>query len=159
VPRWFNEGLAMSVERSWGLEDQSRLLYQLVLGPVITLNEVERLFAGSESNQSRAYALSGAFLRDLMEQHGERSPAEILSRVGRGETFDRAFTTVIGVPLDSAESAFWERQKIWTTWLPIITSSTAVWMAVTIIALFAIRRRRRKDAELRRKWEEEEPED
>jgi hypothetical protein len=29
VPRWFNEGLAMALERTWGLQDEARLLQEL----------------------------------------------------------------------------------------------------------------------------------
>src|SRR5262249_19521978 len=32
IPRWFNEGLAMAAEHGWRFEDQTQLLYQLVLG-------------------------------------------------------------------------------------------------------------------------------
>lgn len=159
VPRWFNEGLAMSVERSWRFGDQTRLLYQLMVGPTESLSDVERLFAAGESSQGRAYTLSGAFIRDLLEQHGQDTAANILMRMRRGETFERAFAGVTGSTLDSAESAFWRRERVWTTWAPILTSSAAVWALVTIIALLAIRRRRKKDAELHRKWDEEESSD
>src|SRR6266566_1573017 len=41
VPRWFNEGLAMAAEHAWRFEDQTQLLYQLVLGPRISLHELD----------------------------------------------------------------------------------------------------------------------
>ena len=159
VPRWFNEGLAMAAERSWGFGDQTRLLYQLVLGRDTSLAEMERLFEDSQSSPSseaRAYALSGALVRDLVEQHGPAAPREILARMRGGAAFDRAFAEITGVTPGEAESDFRQRQRIWTTWFPIITSSATLWVAVTIIALWAIRRRRQKDAALRRKFEEEE---
>jgi hypothetical protein len=158
VPRWFNEGLAMAAERGWRVEDQTRLLYEFVLGPRTTLGEMNRLFTGGRRNQERAYALAGAFIRDLMRRHGDSAPALILGRVKRGITFDSAFRDAVGVALLDAESDFWRRQRIWTTWLPIITSSAAVWLLVTVIAMLAIRRRRQKDAAIRKKWDEEEEE-
>ncbi len=158
VPRWFNEGLAMAAERSWGFEDQTRLLYQLVLGPTAGLDEIDRLFAGSRRNQDRAYALAGAFVRDVIRQYGHTVPARVLGGVRSGAPFEAAFADAAGVTLGQAESDFWQKQRIWTTWLPIVTSSATVWMIVTIIALLAIRRRRQKDAEMQRKWDEEESE-
>ncbi|HYR87779.1 MAG TPA: hypothetical protein VE422_27100 [Terriglobia bacterium] len=158
VPRWFNEGLAMASEGSWGLEDQTRVLYELALGPRITLNEIDRLFLADRRGQDRAYALSGAFTRDLLLQHGSAAPGRILDRLRRGSPFDVAFSDGTGRNLSDAESEFWRRQRIWTTWVPIVTSSATLWLLVTIIAILAIRRRRQKDAEIRKRWDEEEPE-
>jgi hypothetical protein len=54
------------------------------------------------------------------------------------------------------ESRFWDSQRVWTTWVSILFSDESLWMAVTLLALLAILRRRRKNAETERKWEEEE---
>jgi len=158
VPRWFNEGLAMASEGSWGLEVHTRVLYELVLGPRITLTDIDRLFLGDRRSQDRAYALSGAFIRDLLRQDGSAAPGKILDRLKRGAPFDVAFADGTGRNLYDAESEFWRRQRIWTTWVPIVTSSATLWLLVTFIALLAIRRRRQKDAEIRNKWEQEEAE-
>lgn len=162
VPRWFNEGLAMAAERSRSFEDETRSLYQFVVGPAASLAELERLFSAGQDSQpilDRAYALSAAFVRDLIQEHGQAAPGRLLQRMRNGAPFDRAFTVITGQTPGEAESRFWQRQRIWTTWVPIITSSAAVWALVTIIALVAIRRRRQKDAVMRRKWDEEESDD
>jgi len=156
VPRWFNEGLAMAVERTWRFQDQTQLLYQLMLGSRTSLAGLDRLFGGTPSDQTRAYALAGSFVRDLLQERGAKIPGGILMRVGRGSSFDDAFTAATGKTPATANSEFWERQRIWTTWVPIVTSTATLWLAVTVLALFAIRRRRQKDAEIEEKWEEEE---
>jgi hypothetical protein len=155
IPRWFNEGLAMSAERGWRFQDQSQLLYQLMIGPRTSLDELDRLFEGDRSAQNRAYALAGAFVRDLLQRQGARAPAEILMRVKQGSTFETAFVDVTGVTPAHAESEFWGRQRIWTTWVPIVTSSATVWIVVTLLALWAIRRRRQKNSEIEKRWEED----
>lgn len=156
VPIWFNEGLAMSAERAWRFEDQGRFLYHMILNPEMSLADVNRSFAGEREDQLRAYALAGAFVRQLIQRYGQSLPAEILSRVRRGMTFDVAFRDATAVTLVSAESDFWRSQRLWTRWVPIITSSAALWALITLLAMFAIRRRRQKDAEIRRAWEDEE---
>jgi hypothetical protein len=156
VPRWFNEGVAMTVEHAWRFEDQTQLLYQLVLGSRTSLRDIDNLFTGTQTDQARAYALAGAFVRDLLDQYGSKGPGEILVRMKQGASFDAAFADVTGRSPNTANSEFWERQRIWTTWVPIITSSATLWLAVTILALFAIRRRRQKNVEIEKKWEEEE---
>jgi len=156
IPRWFNEGLAMAAEHAWRFEDQTQLLYQLVLGSRTNLRELDRLFVGNQSEQARAYALAGAFVRDVLDRRGPAAPGEILMLVRRGTPFDDAFAHVAGKTPAAAESEFWERQRIWTTWVPIMTSSTTLWLAVTVLALVAIRRRHQKNVEIEKKWEEEE---
>ena len=156
VPRWFNEGLAMAAERGWRFEDQTRVLYELVLGPRRSLADINGMFGDDQRSQERAYALAAAFMRYVMQRHGDAAPASVLSLVRRGLPFDSAFADALGVKLLDAETDFWCRQRIWTTWVPIVTSSAAVWLLVTLIAMLAIRRRRQKDAEFRKKWEEEE---
>jgi hypothetical protein len=156
VPRWFHEGVAMAAEQPWGLEDRTRLMYELALGPRTAVEELDRLFAGSRREQTRAYVLAGAFVRDLLDRAGFTAPAEILRRVARDARFEAAFANVAGVTVFDAEERFWRRQRLWSTWVPLLTSTTAVWMLVTLLALFAIRKRRQKSAALRRRWNEEE---
>jgi hypothetical protein len=146
----------MAAERSWGFSDQTQFLYQLVLGPATSFSEMDALFAGDKGDQDRAYAISGAIVRELIQQFSATAAAEILARVRRGIPFEAAFADVAGVTIHQAESDFWRRQRVWTTWVPILTSSATVWMLVTFIAIVAIRKRRQKDAEMKRKWDEEE---
>ena len=159
IPRWFNEGLAMAAEHGWRFEDQTELIYQLALGARASLYEIDRLFSGKQSDQARAYALSGAFVRDVLQRYGSAGPAEILLRVRRGIPFDVAFAGVAGKTPAFAESDFWNRQRIWTTWIPILTSSGVLWLMVSILAIFAIRRRRQRDAAIEKEWEKEEEAD
>jgi hypothetical protein len=156
IPRWFNEGLAMAAERQRGIQDQTELLYQLVTGSRTDLSALDRLFDGSQSDQTRAYALAGALVRNLLQQHGPSVCAAILQRVGGGESFDNAFSDVIGVRPATANAEFWQHQSFWTDWLPILTSTDILWIVVTVIALVAIYRRQRKNREIEKRWEEEE---
>ena len=148
----------MEVERDRRFQDQTRLLYQLVTGGRTNLHELDRLFLGGQNDQARAYALAGAFVHDLQERHG---PAirEILKRISGGAPFDVAFAAVTGELPSHAESEFWNRQRIWTSWIPILTSSTTLWLAVTMLAIVAIYRRHRKNSELEEQWAKEEQEE
>jgi hypothetical protein len=159
IPRWFNEGLAMSAEHGWRFEDQTQLLYHLVLGSRVGLDELDDLFTGNERAQGRAYALAGAFVRDLIRRHGAGFAPEMFGRMRGGSTFESAFRDVTGTSPSQAESQFWQRQRIWTTWVPIVTSSATLWLVVTFLALLAIRRRRQKNAEIEQRWEQEDGND
>ena len=156
VPRWFHEGLAVVVERPWDLEDRSRLAWELLAGPRLRLREVDAMFEAGPAAQSRAYSLSAAFVRDLIREHGGTAPAAILRLVRDDVPFDRAVATVAGQPLGIAEAGFWERQRVWTVWMPMVTSGEAFWLGVILLAALAVWRRRRHSAGIRRKWDEEE---
>jgi hypothetical protein len=156
LPRWFQEGLAMAAERSWGLEDQARLFQELTFVEPTPLDKVDALFMQDEGARIRAYTLAGAFVRDLIRQHGSSAPAQLLARMAAGASFDDAFEQVMGRSLPDEEAAFWNRHRFWTRWGPFFTTADALWMIVTLLALYAIFRRRQQRAALRRKWEEEE---
>jgi hypothetical protein len=149
----------MACERARRFEDQTQLFYQLVTGSRTNLEELDRLFAGGQNDQTRGYALAGALVHDIMQRHGSSAPREILMRVYRGIGFDAAFAESTGTtPLD-AQSEFWQRQRIWTSWIPVLSSSTTLWLAVTILGILAIYMRRRRNRQIERQWAEEDAED
>jgi hypothetical protein len=156
VPRWFNEGVATVAAREWGLEDRARFAAAVVgRGPGST-RELDTAFSGTAAEARRAYALSAAFVRFLQREHGPQAPAEILAGLARGLDFDDSFLRATGVPLASAEHTFFEDEIFWTTWIPFLTSTGALWMAVTALALLAIHRRRVRSRRMLERWEAEE---
>ena len=155
LPLWFHEGLAVVAERTWGLEDQARLMRELVLVSRTPLDRVDAMFASDEGSKARAYNLAAAFVRDLIRRHGADAPGNILRRVGAGESFERAFTVTTGESVSAAEIAFWGRHRFWTSIGPFLTTQTALWMIVTLVAVVAIIRRRQQRMAKRKAWEEE----
>jgi peptidase MA superfamily protein len=155
VPTWFHEGLAVVAERTWGLEDQARLLSELILVSRTPLDQVDAMFASDEGSKARAYTLAAAFVRDLMRRHGADAPANILRRLRDGEMFERAFAMTTGESVAQAENIFWNSHRFWTSIGPFLTTQTALWMAVTVVAVLAIIRRRMQRAARRARWEKE----
>jgi hypothetical protein len=156
VPRWFNEGLAMAAERPWGLTDRTRLALGLAFGSPLTLAEVDRLFRGGREEQAQAYAIAGWFVRDLIDEHGTGMPATLLRHLDAATSFDRAYARATGTTLVMAEAEFFRRQRRWTTWFPLLTSTTVLWAGIAVLVLLAYRRRRQRRAEL---WKVEEVEE
>lgn len=156
VPRWFHEGFAVAVERPWGLGDRTRLASELLFGPRLTLDQIERLFAGNEGAVARAYSLSTAVVRVLMARYGGGAPAAVLRQVAAGSPFDLAVSRVTGQPVVSLEREFWRQQRAWTMWIPLAASSTVLWLGVMGLAALAVRRQRRRAAEIRQQWAREE---
>ncbi len=154
VPRWFHEGLALVAGGPWDLRDRSRLSLTMLRDARVELAELDRRFADPGAVAS-AYALAGALVRDLLARHGSDLAARLLSRMRAGATFEQAFRAVTGVAPEEASRSFWRRHTLWYRWLPVLTSSATLWIGVTLLALAAIRRRRRRDAERLAGWEDE----
>lgn len=155
VPRWFNEGLAIYAARPWGLDDRSRLVWATVRRGGASLAELDRGFQAGSYRAARAYALAAAFVRYLVERHGPEVAARVLAGVGDGLAFDHAFRRATGVSLAVAEDRFWRHLDLWNKWVPFLTSSATLWMAISALALLAFKRRRDRDAEQRARWDEE----
>lgn len=155
VPRWFHEGLSEAVERPSTFGDSARLASAMFAGARLTLREVDALFAGSPQERARGYVLSATIVRDLIGTHGPQFPAAVLGEVASGRTFEVAITTRTGQTLDALASDFWNRQRRWTLWVPLLASSSMVWIGIIALGALARRRRRQRAAALRRQWDDD----
>jgi len=156
VPRWLNEGIATVAAREWSLEDRARYAAAVVgQGPTST-RDLDRGFEGNAATAARSYALSAAAVRFLLASYDEGVTARLLQALAGDLPFGEAFVQVTGDPLARFEEAFFEDEAFWYTWVPFLTSSVALWMAITLLALVAIRRRRERSRMLRESWEREE---
>lgn len=156
LPRWFEEGVATVAAREWGLEDGARFA-AAVIGPgPDTLAEVERGFSLAPGQVARSYAVSASLVRYLLRVAGPDAVAILLGRIQAGESFESAFLRTTGRPLDRFEAEFFGDEVLWRTWVPFLSSSAALWMFITGLALLAIHRRRQRDAAIRARWAEEE---
>jgi len=158
VPRWFNEGVATVAAREWGIEDRARFAMAVLGGRPRSVRDLDASFMGSGPQVVRAYALSSAFVRFIQRRYGASAPAMVLDGVARDLSFDEAFRNATGNSLAHAEQIFFEKDAFWNTWLPFLTSTGALWMAITILALIAIRRRRARSDQMLEAWEDEEAE-
>ncbi len=156
VPRWFNEGLASAAERTWGLGARSRFAWELVAGGRLTATQLEGLFAAGPRDVARAYALSDALVRHLLERYGPYAPARILSVMARGAPFEIALYAATGASVDAVVAGFWARHDVWKSWVSFAGQPFVQWSVITLLALAAIWRHRRRRRERRLQWELEE---
>ncbi|HQU34082.1 MAG TPA: peptidase MA family metallohydrolase [Thermoanaerobaculaceae bacterium] len=156
VPRWFNEGTATVAAREWGIEDGARVVLATIGRGPRSLTELDAGFSSGAAAVARSYAVSAALVRYLLRLHGDDVVGRILAGVSRGADFDDAFKAATGESVGRFASGYFRRETFWTTWVPVVTSSTVLWMAITVLALLAIKRRRERDALLREGWALEE---
>jgi hypothetical protein len=155
LPRWFHEGVAMSVERGWSVGSQARLLLAAVSNPGVS--DLGRLFAsGSQPETARAYLLASALVSDIRERHGAATPGAIVDRVARGALFAQAFALETGETPNEAAARAWQVYRRWTNWIPVLTSASSLWLGIMALASIAFLATLRKRRQRRRAWDEEE---
>ena len=156
LPRWFDEGLAMLAARTWDFEDRARLVWAVVSGTQVSLAELNQLFIKDDTSVRYAYVLAYAFILDLLEHTHQQVPKHILAKVRLGLSFSEAFAQTTAMSLTQAEERFWSRQTIWHRWVPVATSSGVVWLAITLLALWAYTKQRRRASAIKKRWQEDE---
>jgi len=159
LPRWFHEGVAMSVDQGWGMEGRLRLLLEMASNPGTA--ELARLFASrAQPDAAQAYGLSAALVADLRRRHGATVPGAIAARVAGGASFVRAFASETGETPDLAASRAWSVYVRWTNLVPTLTSGSAVWTLILALAGGAWLARRRARVRRRQRWgEDDQPTD
>ena len=156
IPRWFNEGLASTIERDWGLEMRSRFMWEVMVGGPLTATELENLFTQGEREIVRAYVLAETIVRDLLAHHGSMTPALILAKMANGAPFEQALYATTGLSVQDNLNSFWKRQLSWQSWIQIIGTYPIIWSFITLLALIAIWKHRRRRAKQRVEWEQAE---
>ena len=132
-----------------GPRGRSRVAWEVIAGGRLSATALEGLFYGSDRDVARAYALSDAVVRDLLERYGPDAPARILARMARGAPFEVALYEVTGYPVDGVMLSFWSRHDTWKSWISAAGHPFTQWSVITLLALAAIwshRRRRRERA-------------
>ncbi len=145
VPRWFDEGLAMTAGREWGFEDRTRFAMAVLAARGTKGSDLDRLFDGGPADVSRAYALAGGMVRDFIDRFGPAFPRRTLAAVGEGYEFSEAFHRATGGYLNDEVWRFFRRQRSLEAWIPALTSTAAVWALMTLLAIWAIRVARRRE--------------
>src|SRR4029077_15964508 len=134
LPRWLQEGLATVAGGPWGIADETRNAADVLRGGAGSMALGEEGFARGSGEIASAYVVSAAFVRDLLRRHGREVAASLLAEVASGLPFDEAFRRATGETLEAAERAFQEHQTFWYRWVPLLTSSVALWTAILALA-------------------------
>ena len=156
TPRWFDEGLAMAAGRERLIEDDVREALAILIGPRLRFAQVDTLFQGGRGDANRAYSLSSAFFGDLLARHGTNFPQRVLRRMAEGQPFEEAFRSATGLAFRDETSVFWTSRRSPERWLPILTSTAAVWLAIVLLAAWAVQVARGRRAARLAAWEIEE---
>lgn len=159
VPRWLHEGLAMYEAGEWRPQHEWALVRAMLGRGVPPLDELTRFFGRTEAEATTAYLLSEALVGHMIATYGRGGFAAFVARLAEGHTFEDALLSAFGV----SQSRFEERWRAHLdrryTWIPLITSTSALWVVMMAVAFAAYAVRKRKNRKIVAAWEEEERDD
>jgi hypothetical protein len=156
LPRWFEEGTATWVARRWGLNDFVVQTSSALAGNFPTLDELDRAFQTDSGTAARsAYAASFDFVRWSVRRYGDDFVPRLLD-VAAERPFEEAWNEVAGRSLESSVAS-WRRTTLFIhRWIPLLTGSGMLWIAITGMVLLVGMARRQRTRRLYEKWDEEE---
>jgi LPXTG-motif cell wall-anchored protein len=144
----------MSVERGWGFTSQMRL--RLAVAGEPGLADLGRLFSSNaEPETASAYLLASMLIADLRQRRGADAPGAIVRLVSRGIPFPRAFEMHTGETPEAAAARLWRRYQEWTSWIPVVTGASALWIAILGLAVIAFVASRFQRRRRRAVWDDE----
>lgn len=154
LPRWFGEGVATGIERSWGMRDVLVFSSSVLTGRLPPLEELDAAFDASDDRARAAYAASFDFMLWSVKRYGDGVVREIV-REAAARPFPEAWEAATGATLERSE-AEWRRGSLFLyRWIPALTGTTALWSGITLLALFAGARRRARSRAILERWETE----
>lgn len=156
IPRWFHEGLAMTLSGELLFEEQVVLSRALFSRRLLTFEAIEKVNNMDRYGAALAYSQAHCAVADLIGDYGNDTLRLLLDAVRTRGSFDSAMAQVIGYSAREWES-FVREDLVKRYSLVFLISDTAIyWLPVTflfIVAFIAVTVRNRRK---RRRMEEEE---
>ena len=158
VPRWFDEGLAVHESgEAWTARLQT--LWQATLAKsLVPFDDLDRGFPAEGSEAGIAYAESADVVRFLMRDDDRARFGSLVQRVRAGTAFDRALGDAYDTDLRKLEYEWRLDVSHRFGLLPAVTGGTALWGLISVLAVVAFVKRRRRAKLKLEQWAREEAE-
>ncbi len=156
VPRWYDEGLAMLVERETSLRDAWELARMVVQGDPPPLRALARDWPGSSGGARAAYAEALSFMSFAQDSAAPGAPRRLVQELNAGAGFELAFARAYGADAATLEIN-WRaslRRRYFVT--PLIVAGALANASFGVLALLAAIAARRRRARRLRELEAEE---
>ena len=152
IPRWLNEGLAMYEAYEWEPGQEWTLVQAVIANRVPPLDDLTARFERGEVEARLAYLLAGALVNDMIVTYGREAFGSFVGRLAQGDSLDDAMIGAYGVSPSLFEQRWRAHLDRRYAWIPILTSSSAVWAIVMGVTFAAYVARRRRSFRIRAEW-------
>ena len=156
LPRWFEEGLAMHLA---GEREPLWRRFYAALSGFPDLSSLNARFPDQEAHARLAYARSFYAVRAIIQSSGIEGIQNMLQMVKQGRPFEEALLMETGMNTRALDSMVKKRKRWSYVYLPLLTSSSFMWLALSLLFIVVYTRKRKRTLEIMASWEEEEHDD
>jgi len=155
LPYWFNEGIAMREAKEWRLSDALYLVRKGMLGSLIPLERLSTSFPEEKGRVHLAYLESLNFIIYLQERYGEGFIPQLLRGIKEMGHFELNFFALTEEHWQEVEGRWRRALEYRYRWVPWITSTSTIWIMGGVLLIISYLKKRKKQREIIKKWEEE----
>ena len=156
VPVWLNEGLAIYEAREWTFSRISVLTTAALTDRLIPLPVLALSFPAEAGPAELAYAEGFMFVSFLINKVGREAFHRLLRDYTRYGDLEGALRRGTGMSLADLEEGWLFYLKLRVSWIPMITSVSALWFVMALIFIYGyMRKKRQAEQRLREMLEEE----
>ncbi len=156
VPRWYDEGLAMVVEREASLADALQLARLTWLSRPVSFDEIDLTWPEEEVFARAAYAQSFSFVSYAEARTPPGAPRRLVEALGAGASFEQAFHAAYGAPLTVFRRGWEKHVSRRFVSIPIIAAGAILNGAIGLLIVVAWLSARRRRRMILAAWDEEE---
>jgi len=156
IPHWLHEGVAMYESREWDFRRMSAIMRAVLTDTLIPLSEITQRFPRKENRAELAYCQSFYLISFLINEYGRPSFHRFIREYSLGTPLNRVLADTYGMGLDRLEEQWRRYLKMRFSWIPLITSATALWFLLALLFLLAYGKKRRAKRQLYEQWDKEE---
>jgi len=156
VPVWLNEGLAIYEAREWTFSRISVLTTAALTDRLIPLPVLTLSFPAEAGPAELAYAEGFMFVSFLINKVGREAFHRLLRDYTRYGDLEGALRRGTGMSLADLEEGWLFYLKLRVSWIPMITSVSALWFVMALIFIYGYMRKKwQAEQRLREMLEEE----
>lgn len=156
VPVWLNEGLAIYEAREWTFSRLSVLTTAALTDRLIPLPVLAFSFPAEAGPAELAYAEGFMFVSFLINKVGREAFHRLLRDYTRHGDLEGALRRGTGMSLAELEERWLFYLKLRVSWIPLITSVSALWFMMALIFIYGYMRKKRQAEQRLREMQEEE---
>jgi len=144
VPVWLNEGFAIYEAREWTFSRISVLTRASLMDRLIPLPLLTLSFPEEEGLAELAYAESFMFVSFLINKVGREAFHHLIRDYTRYGDLEGALRRGTGMNLADLEERWLVYLNLRVSWIPIITSVSALWFIAALIFIYGYMRKKRQ---------------
>lgn len=156
VPRWFHEGMAMSLSGEIDFDEQVTLSRAIVLRALVPLDSMEYLNRFSHTRARIAYAQCHFAVQFLLSTYGYDLLPELLSASRSTRRFDTACRQVFGLSIQELEALLKKEMARRYRLFFLLTDYAFLWIGILLLAVVAFIATKQRNRKKRLRMEREE---